>query len=103
MAQLTAVLSYLDVILRGAILAAQALAIGGVVFAGAVLFPAARRDPTVRTFLPGVIGWSGWAALGTALGQCLSLFILATAVGDGHSARVGEVLATAYGRATALQ
>jgi hypothetical protein len=32
-ASLTAVLSYLDVLLRGAILAAQALAIGGVGFA----------------------------------------------------------------------
>jgi putative copper resistance protein D len=103
MAQLTAVLAYLDVILRGAILAAQALAVGGVVFAGAVLLPAARREPAVRAFLPPAIRWSGWAALGMALGQCLSLFILTTAVGDGQSLPAWEVLATGYGRASALQ
>lgn len=48
MASLTAVLSYFDALLRGAILAAQALAIGGIAFALLVLGPAARTDPALR-------------------------------------------------------
>ena len=45
----TAVLSYLDILLRGAILAAQALAIGGIAFALLMLGPAAKRPITAAT------------------------------------------------------
>jgi putative copper resistance protein D len=103
MAQLTAVFSYLEVVLRGVVLAAQAVALGGVVFCLAVLRPAASREPALRRSLPPTIRWCAWAAISMALGQCLSLFALTISLSDMRAWPASEVLATVYGRATTVQ
>jgi copper resistance protein D len=101
-ASLTAVLSYLDVLLRGAILAAQALAIGGIAFALLVLGPAARRDPSLRPQLPSALRMSAWAALGAAAGQCFSLFVLIGSLSDAQHWPTAEVLGIPFGRASVV-
>ncbi len=99
MASLTAVLSYVDVLLRGAILAGQALAIGGVAFAGVELGPAVRRDQALRPLLPPTLRLSAWAAIGVAVGQCFSLFVLIGSLSGAQRWPVEEVLGISFGRA----
>src|SRR6266481_1970089 len=100
MTSLTAVLSYFDVLLRGAILAAQAVAIGGIAFGFVVLVPAAWTDPALRPQLPSALRMSAWAALGVAAGQCFSLFVLIGSLSDTQRWPATEVLGISYGRAS---
>lgn len=102
MASLTAVLSYVDVLLRGAILAAQALAVGGVAFALLVLGQAARTDPVLRPLLPPTLRVSAWAAIGVAVGQCFSLFVLIGSLSDAQGWPAEEVLGISFGRASVV-
>jgi len=99
---LTAVLSYLDVLLRGAVLAAQAVAIGGIAFALLVLRPTVRRDPSLRPQLPSTLRMSAWAALGVAAGQCFSLFVLIGSLSDAQQWPIAEVLGISFGRASVV-
>lgn len=100
MASLTAVLSYVDVLIRGAMLAAQALAIGGIGFALLVLRPAARTDPGLRPLLPSTLRLSAWAALAVSAGQCFSLFVLIGSLSVMQRWPTSEVLAISFGRAS---
>jgi putative copper resistance protein D len=100
MPSLTAALSYFDVLLRGAILAAQAVAIGGIAFGLLVLGPAARTDPALRPQLPSTLRMSAWAALGVAAGQCFSLFVLIGSLSDVQHWPTAEVLGISFGRAS---
>jgi putative copper resistance protein D len=101
-ASLTSVLSYLDVLLRGAVLAAQAVAIGGIAFALLVLGPAIRKDPELRPLLPSTLRMSAWAALAVVAGQCFALFVLIGSLSDGQHWLIGEVLDISFSRASVV-
>src|SRR2546428_13116925 len=85
------VTAFLDVVLRGAGLSSQAIAVGGVLFVLLVLRPAgvtaAEIAPLVGRSLTLVAG----CAVGVAIAQCLSLVLQldALAGGDGSSSGWG--------------
>jgi copper resistance protein D len=99
---LISVLSYLDVLLRGAVLVVQAVAIGGVGFGLLVLGPTVRKDPGLQPLLPSTLRMSAWAGLAAATGHCFALFVLIGSLSDGRHWPIGEVLEISFGRASVV-
>jgi putative copper resistance protein D len=92
--------AFADVLLRGLNLSGQAIAIGGVAFALIVHWSGWAREPAVlrRVWLLLALG-----AAGVAVTQCLSLAVVAVALGTDADWHVRELLATSYVRAGALR
>jgi putative copper resistance protein D len=91
---------FLDVVLRGVILAGQALAVGGVVFLLWVLRPAQAQDAAIDVRAARVARWMTLGAIVVAVGQALALVVQLTALADGGSWPLREVAATLFFRVT---
>lgn len=92
---------FLDVLLRGAALAGQALAVGGVLFLLLVLRPRAGKQsgpPTGRS-----LALIGVGAVALALAQAGSVALHLAALADEHGWPLAEALQTAYFRAAAVR
>jgi putative copper resistance protein D len=79
---LTDLLSFLDVLLRGAILSGQALVLGGLVFGLLILLPLARRETDPAPFLRPTLRLAALGAAGVAAAQALSLILQTGSLAD---------------------
>ena len=103
MRSLTGLLPFLDVLLRGAVLSGQALALGGLGFALLILRPLARREPDPRSLFHPTLRLTALGAAGAAAAQVLSLVLHVRALADEAGWLVAEVLWTPFFLASLLR
>lgn len=104
MPSLTNLLSLVDVLLRGAVVSGQALAVGGLAFALLVLPTLARREPDPRPFLNPTFRLAALGALGVAVAQALSLILqIASLTDEAAGWPVAEALRTSFFRASLVR
>jgi copper resistance protein D len=95
------VTGFLDVVLRGVALAAQAVAIGGVAFA--LLLLGWIAEPGVAPLIRRALAIVASAAAALAVVQLALLAVLLVALGEGTAWSVADVMGTAYFRANVLR
>ena len=98
MALLLDLFGYLSVVLHGCIIAAQSVALGGVLFLLLVLRPQADRLPAAAAMARDTVRIAGWAALALALGEAATVAMQAAILTD----TVELSLAQALGAFSAL-
>lgn len=95
--------AFADVLLRGIILAGQAAAIGGVVFAVLVLRAAGADRPDLARRRGRVLSLLGLGALAAAIAQALSVVVLLAALADGTGWPVRQILGTNFFQASVVK
>ncbi len=103
MPSLTDLFSFLDVLLRGAVLSGQALALGGLVFALLILRPLARKEPNPGLVLDPTLRLSALGAAGAAGAQLLSLVLQTGSLASETGWPVARALATPFFRASLVR
>jgi copper resistance protein D len=97
------VTGFIDVLLRGLALCGQAAAIGGVLFALAVLRPALRTRPELSPLLGRLLSLIVLGALAVTVGQVLTLGVQQVALAEENGWPIKEILSTAYFEASVLR
>ncbi len=103
MPSLTDLISFLDVLLRGAVLSGQALALGGLVFALLILRPLARRETDPALLLSPTLRLAGLGAAGVAAAQALSLILQTGSLADERGWPLARVIETPFFRASLVR
>ena len=103
MPSLTDLISFLDVLLRGAVLSGQALALGGLVFALLILRPLARRETDPAPLLRPTLHLAALGAAGVAAAQTLSLALQSGSLATEQGWPLSGLMATPFFRASLVR
>jgi putative copper resistance protein D len=100
---LTDLISFLDVLLRGAVLSGQALVLGGLVFALLILRPLVRRETDPAPLVRPTLELATLGAAGVAAAQALSLVLQTGSLADERGWPLSGLIATPFFRASLVR
>ena len=96
-------ISFLDVLLRGAVLSGQALTLGGIVFALLILRPLAWRETDPAPLLRPTLRLAALGAAAVAATQVLALFLQAASLADERGWPLSRLIDTPFFRASLVR